>query len=588
MGEKYFTIKLTLTKIGEGRYRSRIEQSPKGASGGLGGDFALDKTVGAPQEDHPSVAAFQQALASGTPSLEDLTKFGGWLFRLVFRDEVRVKYQECLAVADAQKAKLRICLSVLEPQLIDVPWEYFHDGSGFLLQAGRSIVRVIDELVERSAPFAPIQQLLVAIANPSDPDGEYECFDAQAHLDLLQARFANIGGLEPRILMPAGKSDILTELADNQYDAFYFLGHGQYSAATGGHLICESPEHRPDPLYASRLAQALSESHTVRFAYLNSCSTARTSQSNPFLGVAQRLMRDGDVAAVVAMQVKVGQEAAMNMAEKFFGQLRKGRSPEQAMLEGRGAADDHFSFGVPVIYTHLGGPERFDQNRLAALLSAKIGESKYALLLPTFERGVRSEDAPKVKVTVEPAETYTYPGPTFAETDIMAAGYVTELLTRIADVGDIRLLPVTDRKYAAEASHRFAFGSKSNEYATSVLNKFSPSFRFTYHPDRWVLEDLEYGKSYEISDPSRLGDEYFRREDFGVIQKIVQEEQVFYIISGLGDRATQGCGWYLLNKWESLLDRYGDKPFGLILRFHGGMDFFDSQEIGRGPAANGV
>jgi hypothetical protein len=587
MGEKYLSIKLTLTKISEGRYRSRIEQSPKGASRGPGWDFALDKTVGAPEEDHPSVDAFQQALAAGTPSRGDLTRFGFWLFRLVFQEDVRTKYQECLAVASERKAKLRICLTVLAPELIDVPWEYFHDGSSFLLNPDRSIVRVIDELAERSTPFAPIQKLLVAIANPSDPNGIYTPFDAEAHLEQLETRFKRIGGLDPKLLMHAGKNDILTQLADNDYDAFYFVGHGEYSPATGGQLICESAEHLPEPLHAERLAEALRGSQTVRFAYLNSCSTAQTSPINPFLGVAQRLIGDGDVAAVVAMQTNVGQEAAMNMAEAFFSQVRKGRSPERAMLLSRSAADDHFSFGVPVIYTHLGGPERSDQNRLAALLSAEIGKSKYALLLPTFERGVPSEDVAKVKVTFEPCGAYTYPGTTFPQTDIMAAHYVTNLLTRIADADDIRLLPLTERQRTG-FSHLFAFGSKSNDFATRILERFSPSFRFTYHPDKWVLEDREHGKSYAISDPSRLGEEYFQREDFGIIQKIVQSNRVFFIISGLGDRATQGCGWYLLKNWESLLEKYGDKPFGLILTFPGGLDFSYGKEIERGPLAKAV
>src|SRR6185369_5698003 len=245
-------------------------------------------------------------------------------------------------------------------------------------------------------PFGPIRKLLVAIANPNSP--LYSKFDAATHLKNLLELFKRLN-IKSEILMPATRGALESSLRDKPFDAFYFVGHGRLlppepgGKYSTGQLILEregsSPEETDttDSLDATEFASWVSlnpsKSGRLRFAYFNSCSTAVTDRANSFAGVAQRLMLDAEVAAVVAMQTDVEQTAALNMAEGFFAELKRGKSPELAITLARTKAKDSHSWGVPVMYSQLAGPEEFDRNRIACLFSSDLEESSYGMVLPT-------------------------------------------------------------------------------------------------------------------------------------------------------------------------------------------------------------
>lgn len=619
MGEKYLTIKLTLTQLNKvkpeqiekAQYRARIEQSPLGASRGPGWDFKLNA------KDWEMINKFIARMPTKTLSKPDVIKLGQKLFSLIFKvnDEngnvVLDKYNQCLGrLTDG--VRLRLAIAILAEPLVSIPWEYLHDGNGFLLQ-NHLIVRIIDELAERKAPFGPIQRVLVAIANPGsehpEEESDFAPFDAHKHKGEL-VRLLTLAGMVADTdyeVITATRPELERKLRDEPFDALYFIGHGIFTPDLEGQLILENSQNGVDPLDASELAQWLSNpsgDHRVRFAYLNSCSTAKTDSpnpsspaktvsANPFAGVAQRLMRDGDVDAVVAMQTNVEQTAALDIAVGFFDELRRGKSPENAMALARKKAGDAHSWGVPVIYSYLGGPEEFDKNRIACLLSADIVKSSYGLFLPTFVYGIPTENAKQVKVSMEPPDSYNYKGDTLALKDTEAAWDVIRLVTRIAPSEKIELWRVNDYSQA-ECSHWLFFGSKSNKIVESFVKEpsYSSSFRFYYknHPNpqyskQWVLEDVNYDhRLYPIDDPSSdESGEYEKKEDIGIIEKIIDRKagRVFFLISGLGDRATRGCGNYFYENWEDLLEEFGGKQFGIILRFPGGLEYNFPRRINR-------
>jgi hypothetical protein len=599
MAEKYLTLKVTLTPLQKGRYRSRIEQSPLGASRGPGCEFAI------PPKFWKEIEYFVDRMPRGGISKEEVYNLGKRLFNLIFGGEVKEKYEDCLQYARQTDAKLRLALAILAEPLLMVPWEYLYDEDeekGFLIPK-HSIIRVIDELEEKKAPFGPIRNLLVAIANPTSP--MYRKFDADTHLKNLLEIFTRLN-IKASILKPATRRELKARLRDQAFDALYFVGHGRLLPPVPGgkysigQLILEregsSPEETDttDPLDATDLAQWISlhplKSGRVRFVYLNSCSTATTDLANSFAGVAQRLMLAGEVAAVVAMQTEVEQTAALDMAEGFFEELRRGESPEQALTLARTEAQDIHSWGVPVIHSYLAGPEEFDKNRLASLLSDDREQSSYGMILPSFIYGVSPEDLAnrKVTVTIDPPKSYNYRGDTFARTDTEAAWDVINLVARVAAPEKIKFF--TADNYARDYTHLFFFGSKSNEIVEGLVQEPSlkSSFRFYYgnHPDpqyagQWVLEDRGYGQPpYRIDNPSQCESGVYKmKEDIGIVEKIIDsggvQPRVYFLISGLGDRATRGCGWYLYNCWQKLLEEFGGDPFGIILRFPGkvGYDF---------------
>jgi hypothetical protein len=321
------------------------------------------------------------------------------------------------------------------------------------------------------------------------------------------------------------------------------------------------------------LAQILRDVQSVRFVYLNSCSTAKSSHDNQFAGVAQRLLLDGDVAAVVAMQTDVAQKAALDIAKGFFQALRRGVSPERAMISSRLKAPDAHSWGVPVVYTYLAGPEEFDNNRIACLLNVGAAD-RFALLLPTFVLGALvRDDMSSADIVKTNTNTFTgtliYRGPTFAETDVLAVWEVLRLLSRIAPPEAIQWFEAHDPP-KEKFSHWFLFGSRSNETLASMIDGFTPKVRFTY-AERWCLHDLSTNRVFGIDDPSKSKD-YAKHDDYGAIEKVrvPENETTFFLISGLGDRATHGCAWYLASNWEKLLEKYGGSDFRVLLKFIGG------------------
>lgn len=591
MVEKYLTIKLTLTQLNKvkpeeiekARYRARIEQSPRGASDGPGWDFQLSA------KDWMAMKQFIAKMPTKILGKSEVREFGQKLFSLIFKNKVEHKYIECSGSLTGG-VKLRLALSILSEQLVSIPWEYLHDGKAHLLQANSLIVRTLDTLEEKKAPFSPIRRLLVAIANPNknNPAGQFAPFDADGHEQKLVGSLSR-ASIENKILHPCTRQKLEDEIRGGDFDALYFVGHGISTPNLEGQLILENDTNGEDPLDATELAQWLSNrydkdpAHRVKFTYLNSCSTAKSISPNPFAGVAQRLMRDGKVDAVVAMQTDVEQDAALDIATSFFEelQLKRGNSTEEALALARIKGGDAHSWGVPVIYSYLSGPEDFDKNRLAYFLSTTPGEDSYGIFLPTFVFGALVGEI-KGKIKLAPPQKYFYPGETLAREDMESGLDVIRLLTRIVPPEDIKLWRATDQK-EAKCSHWFIFGSRSNMIVERVLGKkdYSARFNFDYksQPGKWTVTDTKLNQSYSIDDPHKgKKGEYDKKDDIGVIEKIVSSKtnRVFFLLSGLGDRATRGCGSYLYHHWNELLIDFANAPFGIVLKFGGvGLDDYE-------------
>jgi len=595
MGEEYLTIKLTLTQLDDvntgeiekARFRARIEQSPLGASTGVGWDF----------KPSPEDWAYIDEFISYMPlrnhfKKQDVVRLGEKIFAWIFKDKVLEKYNQCLGRL-TEDVRLRLAIAILSEHLVKIPWEFLHDGNGFLLQSGHLIVRIIDELGEKKAPFSPIKRLLVAIANPgkNDPDNaSFSSFDAQTHEQKIVESLKNTG-IEYEILNPCIRRDFKDKITGANFDALYFAGHGVFTPDLEGQLILEDDKNNEDYLEATELAEWLRDSNDnvttrIRFAYLNSCSTARNDSLNTFAGVAQRLMLNGGVNAVVAMQSDIEQTAGFDIAAGFFEemQLEGGRSPEQALALARASGGDQHSWGVPAMYTYLSGPEDFEKNRLAYFMNAELGKSSYGLFLPTFILGELFEEAAK-KSRSKPTSLYRYSGETLSLKDMESGLDVIRLLSRIVPSDEIKLRRSNDQG-ESQYSHWFIFGSRSNKVVESVLGgkDYVPRFAFDYtsEPGKWTLTDKKLNKVHSIDNPHQSPkDEYDKKDDIGVIEKIVSEKRgrVFFLLSGLGDRATRGCGWYLYQNWELLLGEFGNTPFGIVLRFPGGFGFNDTERL---------
>jgi hypothetical protein len=588
MSKEYITIKLALSAISDNprKYRARIEESPAGASRGAGVDFELPDNL---PEDFPAYLQKQQEseITGGTGAAIPTEDLGKFLFEKVFQGDNRSKYETTTALANDKGLRVRLVLSILSPDLIQIPWEFLHDGKGFLLRrkGGYSIIRVIDEIPDRQDSFGPFKNPLIVTALPQGLSGDPGC---ESHLKFLKDNLSKMGINDPYILKNATRDSLADAIKSNAFDAFYFLGHGEMRASSNGviKLVSDKSGRKipDDNLDADILAFWIANAQKVprgRLVYLNSCSTAETDPGNTFAGVAQRLILDGNVAAVVAMQAPILKDQATNMATSFLEQIQIGKSPEQAVVYSRTMATNNYSWGIPVIYTQNSDLDAFDKNRIACLLDAEIGKSRYVLSLPLFRMGILAEDYQNLKIPPEPSDIYKYPGDTLARTDFEAAKYVLYLITKIADLDEI-VIADPNSNPAPNATHRFFFGSRSQRQVQMLQKAYLPKFRFHYSKEEWSIEVLETKKKYTIKDPSRqTPDAYNQETDYGIIEKIKdpQLNRIYFIISGLGSRATEGCGYYLYKHWEELLKEYTKGSFGILLEFPGGLTYDFARKI---------
>ena len=80
----------------------------------------------------------------------------------------------------------------------------------------------------------------------------------------------------------------------------------------------------------------LHDHETLRLIFLNACQGAQGGRSDPFAGVAQRLVQQG-APAVLAMQFPVSDAAAIALAQAFYQALADGLPADTALSQARKA-----------------------------------------------------------------------------------------------------------------------------------------------------------------------------------------------------------------------------------------------------------
>lgn len=208
------------------------------------------------------------------------------------------------------------------------------------------------------------------------------------------------------------------------------------------------------------------------------------------------------------------------------------------------------------------------ESQLAGFLRVQ-DENEHALLfLPRFAGTVKLESA-------EPGPApLRYPGHTFSERDTRAALFVQALLGSVLHPSRIRLEDASgtdsDRIDALGAGSVFLFGSRSNPLTQWALANRAPSkfFEFDFRND-WTIRTRD-GKTFSTPDPSNLKQEEYRSHaDYGVMARFFDPlaGMTFFILAGLGSRATEGCGQFLAGNWQVLSEEYEDQDFAVVLEF---------------------
>ncbi len=301
-------------------------------------------------------------LASGLARGDiDPREFGEELFRCLFGNGAEPLYRQARVDAANARMDLRVRLSEEIPALRSVPWEFIRDPEEgqFLTKSDTPLVRFIrlGRPLETLRIDPPLR-ILGVTSNPSDArldiDHEIE------GLERITAELQASGVLTLDWLHQPSFSDLQTRLAEGEWHVFHFIGHGHFDADVNQGLLylVEGAKQESAPMMAEALGDLLSDHPTFRLCVLNSCSGARGEGDDAFSSTAATLIQRG-LPAVIAMQFKVGNNAAIRFAERFYADLVRGIPIDRGVLNARkalfGTDPRSLEWGTPVL--HMRSPD---------------------------------------------------------------------------------------------------------------------------------------------------------------------------------------------------------------------------------------
>jgi tetratricopeptide (TPR) repeat protein len=310
-----------------------------------------------------NLGELQRAAVSGeTPAGAVHEPLGRQLFDAAFPGRVGELWRARVAEARPHRRRVRLVLTI-DPMsarpLLNLPWEYLHDGRGFLaLQATTPVFRRPFGVPAVSLePLTEPLRLLIAIAAPLGLS-QNEVLDTAREEDLLleaTAEARRLGTLEVEFTRAGSLVAIEEALRDFDPHLFHLTGHGVFDPEKDrGHLLLETADGRKRPVENGEFATLLERTaRSLRLVFLSACQSAVAARGEGFTDLGPRLLEAG-FPAVVAMGSSVLNVSAMALGSAFYAGLAAGRQVDEAMTEARGrlatAGPNRVDFGVPVLY----------------------------------------------------------------------------------------------------------------------------------------------------------------------------------------------------------------------------------------------
>ena len=295
-------------------------------------------------------------------AVDDAIKLGKALTaRLLPDGPVRSIYQQALTLA-GQDGGVRLRLIIQSPDLAQIPWELVYDpnhlgedkAAYFLaLNPQISIARFEERL---SPPPAlalkdPTKLTIRPVTSNARVSGQRP-LKLEQERKVIEESLANfaVDGVEIEIkpfIEQASWNDLTQALA-GKVDLFHFAGHGvldirSRDPQTGapreavGQIVLQTSAAEPTPhLVPARDLANLLAAAGARLAVLGACNSGRRDKISPWNAVAPALLEAG-LAAVIAMQYLVQDDAAVAFSKSFYTSLAAGLTIDEAVSSGRRA-----------------------------------------------------------------------------------------------------------------------------------------------------------------------------------------------------------------------------------------------------------
>ncbi len=316
-------------------------------------------------------------------SQPDPESYGLVLGRALFRDPIGKAFQTALANADP---RLHVLLGIEDRELGQLHWERlcapFTDEDWDLMALREQVPFSLYLASDRVHRFPPIGRedlrALIVVAHPLEEDlaqAGLAPFDAQGTVDgLIQA----LPGIERVVLAstsgaqgPATLDELRQRLRDEHYSLLHLVAHGWVNETGDTVLYLTDREHRIDPVTGTELIKELNRRADLpHFVFLSACESAKPEAEAALGGLAQRLVREVGIPAVLAMTDRISVDTARVLAEEFYQQLYKHGLLDLALAKAYAGLGRRGDLTVPTLYNRLGVHPLFsDQLELTAPLS---------------------------------------------------------------------------------------------------------------------------------------------------------------------------------------------------------------------------
>jgi hypothetical protein len=312
--------------------------------------------------------------------------YGVALGQAVFRGAIRDAFVRTRA---SQTDGMRILLFVEAAELKAWRWEWLcapvdSTAWDFLSLDQRALYSIyLPSLTDRPLPPIGRRDLraLVLIANPADPENKYglASFDVDQNVARLKSIFAErlpaevlarVPGASGLPTLDALATELTTRSADRPYTILHLVCHGRYQPDGETILYLEQPSPGPvtgrllaDPVAGTDLIDRLRRVGRLPYlVFLSTCESAAPEAEQRLGGLAQRLVRDLGIPAVIGMTERVTIATAHALADEFYRRLLAQSDigeVDRALVEAYAGLASRRDVNVPALYSRLGSQPLF-------------------------------------------------------------------------------------------------------------------------------------------------------------------------------------------------------------------------------------
>jgi hypothetical protein len=320
--------------------------------------------------------------------------YGTMLGQALFRDRIREAF---LQARIQSEDRLSVQLFVEVPDLRTLRWERLcapvDEQWRFLLFDQRTpLTLALPSAADRRFPpmsRADLRALLVVASPQGLQRYRLAPFDAAATVSSVRSA---LGPIPCDVLSTTSDAvgsptlDALCErLTSTSYTLLHLICHGRYSSDIGDTVLyLENEEHQVDPVTASRLLDRLSQLRGERglphFVFLATCESASPQAEGALGGLAQRLVRELGLPAVLAMTEPVSLHTAEALTGTFYQRLCAHGHLDLALSEACAGLAERPDSTVAALYSRLGARPLFESQVPSSMATSADQQSRTNLL----------------------------------------------------------------------------------------------------------------------------------------------------------------------------------------------------------------